>query len=207
MKIVHDNKGFLLFVGLMFVFRSAIADWNHVPSGSMLPTIQIGDRLGVNKMAYDVRIPFTTLSLYRRGNPVRGDIVIFDSQYTGNRMVKRVVGLPGDLVAMKDDRLTINQQALRYVAQSKGLFTEHIADAEYTVQRVAGEHRLSSFSAIQVPADHYLVLGDNRDNSADSRVIGFVPRNEIVGRTRHVVMSFDYDNFYLPRADRFWQRL
>jgi signal peptidase I len=206
-NLLRENRGFLLFLGLMFVFRSAVADWNHVPSESMLPTIKVGDRLGVNKLAYDLRVPFTHVSLYRFGNPERGDIVIFDSEATGNRMVKRVVGLPGDRIAMDNDRLVVNGEPVMYEALGQSQYREQLGATSHTVSLINGLNHLSNFEPVDVPEGHYLVLGDNRDNSADSRVIGFIPRDEIVGRTRHVVMSFNYDNYYLPRSDRFLHTL
>src|SRR5262245_44086320 len=89
-------------------FRSAIADWNDVPSGSMRPTILEGDRIFVNKLAYGLKVPFTTMHLARWASPARGEVVIFFSPDEGLRMVKRVVGLPGDTVQMIDNRLYIN---------------------------------------------------------------------------------------------------
>ena len=100
----RDNRGIILCLSLMFVFRSAVADWNDVPTGSMQPTIEIGDRILVNKMAYDVRLPFTTTSLIKRADPKRGDIVIFMSQVADNRLVKRVIGVPGDEIAMHNNQ-------------------------------------------------------------------------------------------------------
>ncbi|HEX5793029.1 MAG TPA: signal peptidase I, partial [Rheinheimera sp.] len=114
LQLWRDNRGVIVFLSLMFVFRSAVADWNDVPSGSMQPTIQIGDRILVNKMAYDVRLPFTTTSLIKRADPQRGDIVIFMSEAADNRLVKRVIGLPGDVVAMQHNVLSINGKRLAY---------------------------------------------------------------------------------------------
>ena len=89
----------------MSVFRSAVADWYTVPTGSMQPTIKEGDRIIVNKMAYDLKIPFSQLSLLTTGEPKRGDIVVFESKAADNRLIKRMIGLPGDVIAMKDDLL------------------------------------------------------------------------------------------------------
>ena len=109
-----DNRSFLLFILLMMVFRSAIADWNDVPTGSMKPTIIEGDRILVNKMAYDLRVPFTHIPLLKRADPVRGDIIIFDSSAADKRLVKRVIGLPGEVIAMRNNRLIINGRQLAY---------------------------------------------------------------------------------------------
>lgn len=208
-QLWRDNRGIIVFISLMLVFRSAVADWNDVPTGSMQPTIQIGDRILVNKMAYDLRLPFTTTSLYKLADPQRGDIIIFMSEAANNRLVKRVIGLPGDTVAMHRNVLTINGQRLSYteqaslVHQQAVMITEQADSAAYTIQLASLTAERDSFNTVQVPAGHYLVLGDNRDNSADSRVIGFVPRAEIIGRASKVLFSLDYDNYYLPRSSRF----
>jgi len=215
-----ENKSLLVFISLMFVFRSAIADWNEVPTGSMKPTIIEGDRILVNKMAYDLRVPFTHVSLYKRADPERGDIIVFDSEAAGKRLVKRVVGMPGDSVAMRNNTLLINNVPV--VAELSGVRASSDGDnsndekAELVEDLLGVEHRiwiknegsvLSSFAPTIVPPGFYLALGDNRDNSADSRVIGLVPRSEIVGRTRSLVISLNYDNYFLPRASRYLQVL
>jgi signal peptidase I len=195
----------------MVLFRSTVADWNTVPTGSMKPTILEGDRILVNKMAYDLHLPFTHVSLLKRGDPVRGDIVIFDSEVADKRLVKRVIGLPGDVVAMRDNHLWINGIKLGYSEGPTTIGTndkiENLLGVEHRVKWMGDNTMLSSFAAVRVPPDHYLVLGDNRNNSADSRVIGFVPRSEIIGRSRHLVLSLDYENYYLPRSDRILQPL
>lgn len=104
----RNNRGFIVFVSLMLMFRSAVADWYEVPSGSMQPTIQIGDRILVDKMAYDLRLPFSAVSLKKQADPRQGDIVVFVSKVADNRLVKRVIGVPGDVVAMQNNVLTIN---------------------------------------------------------------------------------------------------
>lgn len=212
LQLWRSNRGFIVFVCLMFVFRSAVADWNDVPTGSMQPTIEIGDRILVNKMAYDLRLPFTTMSLIKRADPKRGDIVTFMSQMADNRLVKRVIGLPGDIVEMQHNVLTINGERLTYQADTAGageaqLLTEQLDAIAHKVKLAPYSSGRDSFSAVKVPPGHYLVLGDNRDNSADSRVIGFVPRSEITGRASTVLFSLDYDNYYLPRSARFFAAL
>jgi len=195
----------------MFVFRSAVADWNTVPTGSMKPTILEGDRILINKMAYDVRVPFTHFPLVTLSDPARGDIIVFDSEASGKRLVKRVVGIPGDSVYMHNNILWINGEKLSYKGQSDNqaveIKIENLLGVEHYITVREGGSRLSSFDSISVPAGHYLALGDNRDNSADSRVIGFIPRHEIIGRTKSVVMSFNYENYYIPRTDRFFYTL
>lgn len=211
-KASREYRGFALFIFLMIIFRSALADWNVVPTGSMKPTILEGDRILVNKLAYDLKFPLTHLSIHRFGDPKRGDIVVFDSKPADTRLVKRVIGLPGDVVEMMDNQLAINGIEARYSNVA------YAADAIFAIESYVGmSHRielsrtgpgrLSSFGPVKVPEAHYLVLGDNRDNSADSRVYGFIPRDEIIGNARTVVLSLNYDHYYVPRADRFFRPL
>jgi signal peptidase I len=211
-KTWREYRGFVLFIVLMIMFRSALADWNVVPTGSMKPTIIEGDRLLVNKLAYDFKVPLTHISIYRFADPKRGEIIIFDSKAADTRLVKRVIGLPGDTVEMRDNQLIINGIEARYSD------VEHVSDATFAIEsypgmshRIAltstGGSRLSTFGPVKVPQGRYLVLGDNRDNSADSRVYGFIPRDEIVGNAKTVVLSLDYDDYYIPRMDRFFRPL
>ena len=214
-KFLLRNRGFITFMLCMIVFRSAVADWNVVPTGSMQPTIRIGDRILVDKLAYDVRLPLTHVSLLHLADPQRGDIVVLDSHAANERLVKRVIGLPGDQVAMRGNVLFINGHAARYVTGSySGIHDDmrdpaHYEIEHYGVMRHAirlSDYRpsvASNFGPVQVPTGQYLLLGDDRDNSMDSRYFGFFPRNAIVGRARHVVVSLDPEHHYLPRADRF----
>jgi len=195
----------------MICFRSALADWNTVPTGSMKPTIVEGDRVWVNKLAYDLRIPFTAVSLHQISNPKRGDIITFDSKSAGVTLVKRVIGLPEDTVEMVNNRLIINGKPASYsiVKQDyNGLIVEEdLIGIKHLIKIYGDSPVFSSFPPVKVPSNSYLVLGDNRNNSADSRVHGFIPRNEIRGKTNLVVMSLNYDNFYIPRKTRFFKDL
>lgn len=210
-RMLKENRTLLIFIVLMSLFRSSFADWNTVPTGSMKPTILEGDRILVNKMAYDIRLPFTHISLLKVADPERGDIVVFDSGVSGLRLVKRVIGIPGDIIEMRDNVLHINGERLMYQAVSSTDATEELSEnllgIEHLVRIEKSGSSLSSFMPVAVPQGYYLALGDNRDNSSDSRVIGFVPRSEMVGRTRSVVMSFNYENYYIPRSDRFFHAL
>lgn len=219
LSFLSRNKGFFVFMLGMLMFRSALADWNVVPTGSMQPTIQIGDRILVDKAAYDIRVPFTHVSLIHLADPQRGDIVVLDSRAANEKLVKRVIGIPGDVVAMRNNVLYINGVAAHYASATVTGIHDDLQDpALYQVERAGDmQHliRLSlyrpsearDFGPVTVPASHYLLLGDNRDNSMDSRYFGFFPRNEIVGRSRYVALSLDPDHHYLPRAQRLGARL
>src|ERR1044072_7253680 len=103
-----EIRPLLIVAVLLFAVRSSLADWNDVPTGSMKPTILEGDRIFVNKLAYDLKVPFTTWHLAKWSNPQRGDIVVFYSPHDGTRLVKRVMGLPGDTIEMRNDRFILN---------------------------------------------------------------------------------------------------
>jgi signal peptidase I len=212
----------LLVVALVLgSFRSAIADWNDVPSGSMKPTILEGDRVFVNKLAYDLRVPFTYVRLGRWGDPLRGDIVVLISPHDGKRLVKRVVGIPGDTVELRNDRLVVNDRAATYTPPdartvawlgddrpaSAVVATETSDGRDHAVMIDPMAGSMPSFQPVKVPAGRYLVMGDNRDNSFDSRFFGFVDRDRILGRAVAVVASVDINNHWAPRWSRFFSPL
>lgn len=200
-QVFKENWGIIVFLLLMFASRSSVADWYVVPTGSMLPTIVEGDRIFVDKMAYRLEVPFTDIEIMKMGQPERGDIVVFNSKKADNRLVKRVIGLPGDTVSLQDNRLIINGQSLVYSDFNESLGNEHLGETIHKVQFV-GASTADRFAPVTVPQGHYLVLGDNRNNSADSRYIGFVPESELQGRATNVVVSLDPQNYYLPRENR-----
>jgi len=205
-SLLQTNKKFIIFILLMSVFRSAVADWYTVPTGSMQPTIQEGDRVVVNKMAYDLRLPFTEVTLASLDIPKRGEIVVFESQAAEMRLIKRVIGLPGDVVAMKNEIIQVNGKSLSYKSSTKDSAIETIGDIRHhiNIDNTASD-RLSNFSPVTVPQGHYLVLGDNRRHSADSRVYGFIPHNELRGKATAIAFSVDYENYYIPRSERFFK--
>jgi signal peptidase I len=220
--LFYRGWGFSLVIAILIAtsFKSAIADWNDIPSGSMKPTILIGDRIFVNKLAYDLKLPYTTWHLAQWADPERGDIVVFYSPNDGKRLVKRVVGLPGDTIAMHKNQLFIDGVGIKYepldnevinqiapARQSHHLFfSENIAGKKHPVMFASSRPFLHSFGPVTVPKGKYFMLGDNRDNSADSRFFGFVDRKLIVGRASAVVISRD-ESFFHPRWNRFFQTL
>ncbi|HEY3863917.1 MAG TPA: signal peptidase I [Verrucomicrobiae bacterium] len=221
-KTWREFKSFALLIIILTAVRSAIADWNDVPTGSMNPTIVQGDRVFVNKLAYDLKVPFTTWHLAQWGNPKRGDIVVFYSPADGVRLVKRVVGLPGDTVQMSNDQLLINGKPLEYDPLPP--LTGHDVPADNDGLRVYAEEKaggmpahpvtvlpqrpaMRTFGPTAVPAGEYFMMGDNRDNSNDSRYWGAVERKRIVGRAIMVVMSLDHQHYFEPRWHRFFTGL
>ncbi|HTH08899.1 MAG TPA: signal peptidase I [Acidovorax sp.] len=220
-KWIHSNRGFLVFLLCLGIFRTAVADWNPIPSGSMRPTLLEGDVVFVNRLAYDLKLPLTDVVLARLGEPERGDVVTFSSPQDGRRLIKRIAALPGDTLEMRDEVLYLNGEAARYEAPEAVIetlaelgaqvpatrWTEHLAGQERRVQWLQGVSARSSFGPVTVPEGQYLVLGDNRDNSADSRFIGFVPRHLLIGQARRVLVSADILSNWAPRLDRFGHAL
>jgi len=216
-----EIRPLLILALILFSLRSSLADWNDVPTGSMKPTILEGDRVFVNKLAYDLKVPFTTLHLAEWSNPQRGDIVVFFSPHDGMRLVKRVIGLPGDTIELRNNVLILNGQPVGYEplagevmsdlapAEREGrLFATELLPGQTHV--VAGNPAVParrSFTSDRVPEGHYFMMGDNRDDSFDSRYYGPVKRKAIVGRATSVVLSFDKQNYWLPRWQRFFTSL
>lgn len=212
----------MLIVGLVvFALRSSFADWNDVPTGSMKPTILEGDRVFVNKLAYDLKVPFTTRHIAEWSNPRRGEIVVFYSPKDGTRLVKRVVGLPGDTIELRQNNLIINGEPIHYQAIAESLLRDvspmdrasHVFAAEeltsqpHPVAAFPAVNALRDFGPIQVPEGRYFMMGDNRDDSFDSRYFGAVERKLIVGKATAVVLSFDRNNYWVPRWQRFFTSL
>jgi signal peptidase I len=206
----------LILALVLFAVRSSLADWNDVPSGSMRPTILEGDRIFVNKLAYDLKLPFTTWHIAEWSNPERGDIVVFFSPHDGTRLVKRVIGLPGDTIELRNNQLVLNgtpvvyqpiaEELLRYIpaAEREGrvFASEKLPGQTHAVAGFPAAPASRTFAALVVPPGEYFMLGDNRDDSFDSRFYGPVKRGKIVGRATAVVLSLDKSNYWLPR----WQR-
>lgn len=219
-QLIKSNRGFIAFLIGFGLFRTAVADWNPIPSGSMRPNLLEGDVVLVNRLAYDLKLPLTDIVMAHLGDPRRGDIVTFSSPKDGTRLIKRIVGLPGDIVEMRDEVLFINGRAASYSLpealpepSEKGVklealrLTESIAEKARRIQLLADVPARNSFGPVQVPAGKYLMLGDNRDNSADSRYFGFVPRHLLIGQARRILVSADIKGNWLPRLERFGQEL
>lgn len=212
----QEIRPLLIFSLILFSIRSSLADWNDVPTGSMKPTIIEGDRVFVNKLAYDLKVPFTTWHIAEWSNPQRGDIVVFFSPHDGKRLVKRVVGLPGDTIELRNNALVLNGQPVKYQPIAEELLRD-IAPADregrvFAAEQLPGQTHsvagkpsvpaLRSFAPVRVPEGNYFMMGDNRDDSFDSRYWGTVERKQIVGRATAVVLSLDRNNYWLPRSHR-----
>ncbi|MGI9015176.1 MAG: signal peptidase I [Phycisphaerales bacterium] len=212
-----------LAILVVFAFRSSFIDWNDVPSASMEPTILVGDRIFVNKLAYDLKFPFTRWRIFSWDDPDRGDIVVFFAPQDGRRMVKRVLGVPGDSFEVRGNVVFINGQALEFEAVNSGKFSrldledlgrapiefenEITGDVMHPVMFLNGRggSRYADFGPITIPEAQFLMMGDNRNNSRDSRdpTLGLIPRDLIVGRAFGVAFSFDRKPSFRVR----WERL
>ena len=214
------NKGFAVLISLMFVFRSAVADWNYVPSSSMNPTLWAGDRVIVDKRAYSLRVPFTLHEITRWASPMAGDVITFDSPKDEVNLIKRVVAVGGDTVEMRDNQLTINGRLVehnlvdvrRAIPTEMGLLQaeiwhERLGAVGIDVARIPAFNRYRDFDAVTVPQGSVMVLGDSRDNSNDSRFIGFIDIHRITGQAVRVAMSHDPDALFMPRSKRWWLQL
>ena len=218
---LKQTRGFLIFLLCFGFFRTAVADWNPIPSGSMRPTLLEGDVVLVDRLAYDLKVPLTDVIILTLSSPRRGDVVTFTSPSDGVRLIKRLVGLPGDTVEMREEVLFINGSAAEYgdslfVAEPMDFggealravrVTERIQGSVRTVQFLPALSAKRSFGPFVVPQGTYFFLGDNRDNSADSRYIGAVPRRLLIGRAHHVLVSANIKGDWLPRLERVGVRI
>jgi signal peptidase I len=219
-----------IVIALMFTCRVAVADWPKVPSGSMEPTLRVGDYLLVNHLAYGPRLPFTNTAI-ETGRPERGDVVVFRHPHDVSEfLVKRLIGMPGDRVRFRDGVASVNGEAfdVRVLTDGTepGVRDEDRGQMQLSETSQGGRHsiKLNPFVLgrlpinlndpglaancrsprtgeweCRVPAGHYLMLGDNRDNSADSRVWGFLPHEQVYGKAVRVLFNLtDFSRRWTP---------
>ena len=207
---LRENRGLLLFLVLLGISRGAFANWNYIPSGSMRPNLLEGDLVLVNRAAYDLKLPLTHVVLARLGEPARGDVVVFESPRDGARLIKRLIGIPGDVVEMRHKLLVVNGAVAGYRtldAAPVRLLQEQTDAEQHLIQWDWHARSLDSFAPVRIPADHYLMLGDNRDHSADSRFFGLVHRELLIGRGERILVSADVLDSWQPRFERFGRSL
>jgi signal peptidase I len=165
--------------------RSSLADHYFVPSGSMLPTVEPDDHVFVDKLAYGLRLPLLDGYAVHFAPPQRGDVVVLLSPDDGIVLLKRVVGVPGDRVAVVDGTLVIDGQSMP-VVERRGASIEELGAMEHAITLAAGGG--PDFGPIRIPSGRYLVLGDNRGDSRDGRYFGLVARDAIFGRAEGVIL-------------------
>lgn len=191
---------------IVLIFRSFVFEPFKIPSGSMIPTLLVGDFIVVNKYAYGLRLPVTNTRILSVGEPERGDVVVFRYPVDPRvNFIKRLVGLPGDTIAYRDKRLFINGEEI--TAQEQGLYASN--EVKCSVPRADALRSQETLGDVthdilvhlksggrdgqwKVPDGHYFVMGDNRDRSNDSREWGFVPEDHLMGRAVGIWLNFDY---------------
>jgi signal peptidase I len=176
---LRDLYPTLVTLAVLLFARSSLADHYYVPSESMLPTVEAGDHVFVNKLAFGLRLPLTNTFLTSRHGAARGDVVVLDSPRDGTTLLKRVAALPGDRVEVRAGVLWLNGRAAR-VEGPAGAMSEILDEKTHPLRLDAGGG--PDFGPVTVPAGHYLVLGDNRGNSLDGRYFGFVRAEALRGR-------------------------
>jgi signal peptidase I len=215
-------KEWILTVGLAFavafLFRSTIASPRHIPTGSMIPTIKIGEFIFVNMLSFNWHLPYTRKILQERRNPERGEIVVFEyPQDPDKDYIKRVVAIGGDTVEIRnkrvilngeplpletvEDRSILNDLAPKYDPERISLFRETNGTHSYYVIHLSDD-QTGNFGPVTVPAGHYFVMGDNRDDSYDSRFWGPLERGKIFGTSTFIWLSVNVHHFPWIRADR-----
>jgi signal peptidase I len=208
----REFRQLVLIAVLLFTGRSVLADWYQVPTGSMKPTILEGDRVFVLKCAYQLRFPFTALRLFQTGSPRRGDVVVLRNPDGGRTpLVKRVIGLPGDLVELKNERLFVNgafqKLRMRPVRGGEEPFrwvgTEDLTGTIHPLQVLPERPAMRSFGPVRVPEGSVFLMGDNRDDSRDGRYFGPRPIADLLGRAEGVFWSWNPQIWKGPRLSRF----
>lgn len=214
-KGFKDNWGsFTLIVFLIFTFRSVVIEPFKIPSGSMIPTLLIGDFVLVNKMSYGLKLPFShwigdPIYLYKSGMPKRGDVVVFKyPKDTSFNYVKRLIGEPGDKIEVINKVVYVNDTPIsmepikgetimedmdeKFKEYNLRFFKTQTGDIEHISQIDEDNGYLSDFGPVVVPDGHYFVMGDNRDYSSDSRIWGYVPYEHIKGKAVFIWFSWSF---------------
>ena len=220
-------KEWVLTLGVAFAvaffFRTTVASPRHIPTGSMIPTIRIGEFIFVNMFAYDWHIPYTRKSFVARKDPEHGEIVVFEYPMDPDKdYIKRVIGVPGDVVEVKDKRVIVNGTPLKlepvtdksiiddlrpkYEPDRVNLYKETQNKKTYYVMHM-NDRPGFDMPPTTVPADSFFVMGDNRDDSQDSRYWGFVTREKFLGKAGFIWLSFDQNHFPFLRFWRFFNFL
>ncbi|WP_444921606.1 signal peptidase I [Microbulbifer sp. CnH-101-G] len=198
--IVEYAKSFFPILAIVFVLRSFIVEPFQIPSGSMIPTLQVGDFILVNKYEYGLRLPVSRKKVVDIGEPQRGDVMVFFPPHMNDTyFIKRVIGLPGDKIELKNNVLYVNGelapqeliQAIPPVNPQQEILWENLYGKRHLMQKNVRASQYGNFSGV-VPEGHFFMMGDNRDNSLDSRAWGFVPERDVVGKAFAIWMHWDH---------------
>lgn len=193
--VVEYAKSFFPVLLIVLVLRSFLVEPFQIPSGSMIPTLEVGDFILVNKFTYGLRLPVIGTKVVSVNEPKRGEVMVFIPPHDKRYFIKRVVGLPGDTIRYEDKTIFVNgEQVMSEVVdeaqiempngmmQSGILLKETLGEVEHLTQIISSASRDNGRTVWVVPEGHYFMMGDNRDNSADSRVWGFASEDNIVGK-------------------------
>ncbi len=207
-RFAKDNLPVLFVLVGIATFRTAVADWSHIPSTSMEPNFYPGDYIWVEKFSYGPSIPLVNKRLPGWGSPERGDIVTFVPPHTDDVYIKRVIGIPGDEIVVEGAAVWVNGERLPQTAERQPdgdiIASETINGSTHTIQFSRNLALARGMRKFKVPEGKYFMLGDHRNNSVDSRVWGFASEDQIQGRVTHVAVSFASER---PWRDRFAKRV
>lgn len=194
--------------GLVLVLRSFVLEPFQIPSKSMVPTLKVGDFIVVNKWTYGLRLPVLRNKFFDVGSPQRGDVVVFFPPHESRYFIKRLVGLPGDKIRLINGTLFVNNEMIKQTKSDiepgnsrSVVMSEKLGTKQFAIQKNQRPSRLSQNFSAAVPKDHFFMIGDNRDNSSDSRVWGPVPKERIVGKAVARWMFWD-EFFSVPSFSR-----
>jgi signal peptidase I len=202
--LVEYSRSFFPVLLIVLVIRSFVFEPFRIPSGSMMPTLLQGDFIFVKKFSYGLRLPVTETKILETGSPERGDVVVFRlPQDPSVNYIKRVIGLPGDTVVLERQRLTINGELVQLersldASPATPVYVETLNDRAHEIL-IMNSYSVKD-DVYEVPEGHYFVMGDNRDNSKDSRFIEAIPESHLVGEAVRVWMHMD--GLTWPRWDR-----
>ncbi|MBC7184069.1 MAG: signal peptidase I [Marinobacter sp.] len=204
--LVDLSRSFFPVLAIVLVLRSFLVEPFQIPSGSMLPTLEVGDFILVNKYAYGLRLPVAGTKILDVDDPQRGDVMVFKYPKDGEtNYIKRVIGEPGDRIRYQDKQLFINGELVetRFIARlpPMELLREDLGEVEHDIFLTMGRSGASGEGEWLVPEGHYFVMGDNRDNSNDSRYWGMVPDELVVGKAFAIWMHWK-SLTSLPSFDR-----
>jgi len=229
-SLSYKVVSFTLLILAILLLRYSVIEPYKIPSGSMIPTLKIGDHIFVNKLAYGLRLPFMG-EVKEWSEPKRGDVVIFAPPLDNGKVyVKRLVGLPGDKIRVEDDKLYVNDKFIQkvetkfypvmndvaddeqYVPENYTLYKEDLEGIQHYALQLKDRNRLyAPFSTeVVVPDGSLFFMGDNRDNSEDSRVWGFASRHEVRGKAMFIWLSLNWKKMFSPswiRFERFGKRV
>lgn len=215
---MESFKSILMAIVLALIFRSSVASPYKIPSGSMIPTLKIGDFIFVSKFSYGLKVPFTNYNFVNFSQPKRGEVVVFiEPRERKLDYIKRVIGVPGDVIELKNDKLYVNGKLMERtevkdpsylndypsapIRDAATVYKENLDGHEHTMMEFS--RIAENFGPVTVPADSLFMMGDNRDNSGDSRVWGFLPIANVRGKAKFIWLSLDSVNPLIRISDNF----